>query len=188
MPDRDIMRRHLSIVTTQVVQNCAYLCNMAVDAMYRRKGYGNILLDAADDVARIAGEKDVYLHLRYVLLLRMLLPLLLHCCCVPMTDMLKDCAMHDVMHSAPVLPITFGNALCDAMMSVVTRSGVSMLQQPESCSFLQEVIVVSSRFQDQAPASLYKQAGYVSDKADSVLVRILGLDRRYLMKKRQSSD
>ena len=41
------------------------------------------------------------------------------------------------------------------------------------------------RFQDAAPASLYKQAGYVSDKADTFLVRLLGLDRRYLMKKQQ---
>ena len=47
------------------VQNCAYLSNMAVNANYRRRGYGNILLDAADDVARIAGEKQIYLHLRY---------------------------------------------------------------------------------------------------------------------------
>ena len=46
------------------LQNCAYLCNMAVDANYRRRGYGNILLDAADEVAQIAGEKDTFLHLR----------------------------------------------------------------------------------------------------------------------------
>lgn len=37
---------------------------MAVDANYRRRGYGNILLDAADDIAQVAGEKDIYLHLR----------------------------------------------------------------------------------------------------------------------------
>lgn len=48
-----------------LLQNCAYLCNMAVDANYRRRGYGNILLDAADEVAQIAGEKDIFLHLRY---------------------------------------------------------------------------------------------------------------------------
>lgn len=46
------------------LQNCAYLCNMAVDANYRRRGYGNILLDAADDVAKLAGETQIYLHLR----------------------------------------------------------------------------------------------------------------------------
>lgn len=89
-------------LTLNAPVNCAYLCNMAVDANYRRRGYGNILLDAADDITKIAGEKDIFLHLR---------------------------------------------------------------------------------FQDAAPASLYKQAGYVSDKADSFLVRLLGLDRRYLMKK-----
>lgn len=89
-------------LTLNAPVNCAYLCNMAVDANYRRRGYGNILLDAADDVAKLAGETQIYLHLR---------------------------------------------------------------------------------FQDAAPASLYKQAGYVSDKADSFLVRLLGLDRRYLMKK-----
>ena len=44
---------------------------------------------------------------------------------------------------------------------------------------------VPYRFQDAGPASLYKQAGYMSDKADSVLVRLLGLDRRYLMRKQQ---
>lgn len=37
---------------------------MAVDANYRRRGYGNILLDAADDVAKLAGETQIYLHLR----------------------------------------------------------------------------------------------------------------------------
>ncbi|KAL3148589.1 hypothetical protein ABBQ38_014020 [Trebouxia sp. C0009 RCD-2024] len=89
-------------LTLNAPVNCAYLCNMAVDANYRRRGYGNILLDAADDMAKIAGEKEIFLHLR---------------------------------------------------------------------------------FQDAAPASLYKQAGYVSDKADTFLVRLLGLDRRYLMKK-----
>lgn len=46
-------------------------------------------------------------------------------------------------------------------------------------------ICVIHRFQDAGPASLYKQAGYMSDKADSVLVRLLGLDRRYLMRKQQ---
>lgn len=50
--------------TAWSLQNCAYLCNMAVDARYRRRGYGNILLDAADGVAQIAGEKDIFLHLR----------------------------------------------------------------------------------------------------------------------------
>ncbi|KAA6417718.1 MAG: acyl-N-acyltransferase [Trebouxia sp. A1-2] len=76
-------------LTLNAPVNCAYLCNMAVDANYRRRGYGNILLDAADDVAKLAGETQIYLHLR---------------------------------------------------------------------------------FQDAAPASLYKQAGYVPDKADSFLL------------------
>ncbi|KAL3148590.1 hypothetical protein ABBQ38_014020 [Trebouxia sp. C0009 RCD-2024] len=49
---------------TSYAVNCAYLCNMAVDANYRRRGYGNILLDAADDMAKIAGEKEIFLHLR----------------------------------------------------------------------------------------------------------------------------
>ena len=43
--------------------------------------------------------------------------------------------------------------------------------------------VVLCRFQDAAPARLYKQAGYASDKQDLFLVKLLGLDRRYLMKK-----
>lgn len=65
------------------VQNCAYLCNMAVDANYRRRGYGNILLDAADDITKIAGEKDIFLHLRYVanVLLLQHKPVLLHTLC-----------------------------------------------------------------------------------------------------------
>lgn len=46
------------------MQNCAYLANMAVDSDYRRRGYGNILLRAADDVTKIAGWKEIYLHLR----------------------------------------------------------------------------------------------------------------------------
>ena len=53
-----------SIKLDPALQNCAYLCNMAVDGNYRRRGYGNILLDAADDVAKLAGETQIYLHLR----------------------------------------------------------------------------------------------------------------------------
>ena len=42
------------------LQNCAYLCNMAVDADHRRKGYGNILLAAADDIAEIAVYRYIF--------------------------------------------------------------------------------------------------------------------------------
>ena len=53
-----------NLALCNAVQNCAYLANMAVDGNYRRRGYGNILLHAADAVTKIAGEKTIYLHLR----------------------------------------------------------------------------------------------------------------------------
>lgn len=45
-------------------QECAYICNMAVDERFRRRGYGAALLAAAESVARLGGQREVYLHLR----------------------------------------------------------------------------------------------------------------------------
>lgn len=45
-------------------QECAYICNMAVDERFRRRGYGKCLLAAAERVARLGGQRDLYLHLR----------------------------------------------------------------------------------------------------------------------------
>ncbi len=47
-----------------VVQECAYVCNMAVKPEFRRKGYGLLLLEAAEEIARLGGQRDLYLHLR----------------------------------------------------------------------------------------------------------------------------
>ena len=46
------------------MQECAYICNMAVDPAHRRRGYGLLLLEAAEEVARLGGQRDLYLHLR----------------------------------------------------------------------------------------------------------------------------
>ena len=47
------------------MQDGAYLCNMGVDATYRRRGYGKLLLQAAEQVTREAGFTRMYLHLRF---------------------------------------------------------------------------------------------------------------------------
>ena len=46
-------------------QECAYVCNMAVDPDHRRQGYGLLLLEAVEEIARLGGQRDLYLHLRY---------------------------------------------------------------------------------------------------------------------------
>eukprot|EP00873_Tetraselmis_striata_P033508 jgi/Tetstr1/453772/TSEL_040724.t1 len=43
---------------------CAYLCNMAIDPSYRRQGFGTKLLDAAETFVGLAGEDEIYLHVR----------------------------------------------------------------------------------------------------------------------------
>lgn len=40
------------------------MCNMAVKPEFRRKGYGLLLLEAAEEIARLGGQRDLYLHLR----------------------------------------------------------------------------------------------------------------------------
>lgn len=47
------------------MQECAYVCNMAVDSNHRRQGYGLLLLEAVEEIARLGGQRDLYLHLRY---------------------------------------------------------------------------------------------------------------------------
>ena len=38
---------------------------MAVDPHHRRQGYGLLLLEAVEEIARLGGQRDLYLHLRY---------------------------------------------------------------------------------------------------------------------------
>ncbi|KAG2491644.1 hypothetical protein HYH03_010014 [Edaphochlamys debaryana] len=46
---------------------CCYLCNMAVAPAFRRRGVATQLLAAAEAVAsHVQGEREVYLHLRFV--------------------------------------------------------------------------------------------------------------------------
>ena len=74
-------------------------------------------------------------------------------------------------------------------MTVTTVLDYSVHAGNAGCCMLVESFVHSSAIATMpicAPASLYKQAGYVSDKADCFWVRLLGLDRRYLMKKHLS--
>jgi ribosomal protein S18 acetylase RimI-like enzyme len=42
----------------------SYLCNMAILSEQRKKGFGKILLDAAEQLAVVLGEREVWLHLR----------------------------------------------------------------------------------------------------------------------------
>ena len=46
----------------------AYLCNMAVAAAYRRRGYGMAILRAADALTDMLGYPETYLHLRCAML------------------------------------------------------------------------------------------------------------------------
>lgn len=46
------------------VQDCAYLCNMAVDRSFQRRGVAGQLVAAAERLAALAGRPDMYLHLR----------------------------------------------------------------------------------------------------------------------------
>ena len=45
---------------------CAYLCNMAVHPEHRRRGIARLLLQSAEDLAAIAQESEMYLHLRLI--------------------------------------------------------------------------------------------------------------------------
>ncbi len=55
---------YLTARSKRLLQECAYLCNMAVDPGHRRQGYGLLLLEAAEEIARLGGQRDLYLHLR----------------------------------------------------------------------------------------------------------------------------
>ena len=47
-----------------MLQDAAYLCNMAVAESFQRRGYGTLLLKAAEQVVQLAGFRRVYLHVR----------------------------------------------------------------------------------------------------------------------------
>eukprot|EP00891_Asterochloris_glomerata_P000598 jgi/Astpho2/598/Aster-x0027 len=53
--------RHL---TLNAPEQCSYLCNMATDAEHQRRGIAFEMLQAAEDLALIAGEPEIFLHLR----------------------------------------------------------------------------------------------------------------------------
>lgn len=42
-----------------------YLSNMAVAHKYRRRGYGRLLLEAAEQTCNLSGHRDLFLHLRF---------------------------------------------------------------------------------------------------------------------------
>lgn len=58
------------------MQEHGYLSNMAVAHKYRRRGYGRLLLEAAEQTCNLSGHRDLFLHLRYSS--AMTAPLLLH--------------------------------------------------------------------------------------------------------------
>lgn len=47
-------------------ENAAYLCNIAVDPTFRRKGYARTMLAACEKIASSKGFTELYLHLRLV--------------------------------------------------------------------------------------------------------------------------
>ena len=50
---------NLTASQSALLQECAYLCNMAVDPGHRRQGYGLLLLEAAEEIARLGGQRDL---------------------------------------------------------------------------------------------------------------------------------
>ncbi len=50
-----------------LIQDCGYLCNMAVAEDYQRRGFGMALLRALEHTSEIVRQPDIYLHLRYAL-------------------------------------------------------------------------------------------------------------------------
>lgn len=52
-------------LTLNPPKDCAYLCNMTVAPPFRRKGAAMEIVDAAEDIGRIGGESEMYLHLRF---------------------------------------------------------------------------------------------------------------------------
>uniref|UniRef100_A0A7S1SUF7 N-acetyltransferase domain-containing protein n=1 Tax=Tetraselmis chuii TaxID=63592 RepID=A0A7S1SUF7_9CHLO len=51
-------------LTLNPPKRCAYLCNMAIDSNFRRQGYGTKLLHAGELFAKMAGEEQIFLHVR----------------------------------------------------------------------------------------------------------------------------
>lgn len=47
-----------------LIQDGVYLCNMAVDENYKRKGYGMRMLAAAEALVEMAGSRRIWLHVR----------------------------------------------------------------------------------------------------------------------------
>ena len=47
-----------------ILQDHGYLSNMAVATNYRRRGYGKLLLEAAETACTLSGHQDLFLLLR----------------------------------------------------------------------------------------------------------------------------
>ena len=116
-----------------MLQHCSYLCNMATDAEHQRCGIAFEMLQAAEDLALIAGEPEIFLHLRY------------------------SCIAHGV------------------------RSQLSSKQMLR-CYVRQSKAILPCRLKDEVPAQLYKKGGFQSVKQDPFWIRLLGQERRLLLR------
>ena len=45
-------------------QDRCYCCNMATHPDHRQKGYGLVVMQAAEQLVADLGEREIYLHLR----------------------------------------------------------------------------------------------------------------------------
>jgi len=51
-------------LTLNPPEDGAYLCNMAVDEGFQRRGYARAMLSAVEDIVQLAGYRRVWLHVR----------------------------------------------------------------------------------------------------------------------------
>ena len=127
---------------------------MAVDPNHRRQGYGLLLLEAVEEIARLGGQRDLYLHLRYA---------------ARCWKHRAACLHESVQHLA--LLKASGRCGCHYERTVLSASGVIMASH-------------ACRMQDAPAEALYRRGGYREANRDNPLVFLLGQDRRYLMHKR----
>ena len=78
--------------------------------------------------------------------------------------------------------------LCNMAVAEETRrQGIGVLMLEAAEDLVQRVgedeLYLHLRFKDAPAAALYRKAGYTPSAQDSIFVRLVGQDRRWLMKK-----
>ncbi len=55
----------VALLLRLLLQDRPYLCNMAVAPERRGRGYGTLLMRAAEELVTYMGERELYLHVRW---------------------------------------------------------------------------------------------------------------------------